>query len=150
MQKSGSQKALKVISIILIVIAVLGIVLTAAIFAAANMPEVKEQLNAQMMSYGYDASQVGMAITVIAVIMLVSSLIDLLIGIFGLRGANDPSKIGVFWVLCIIGIIVSALAICSNLAQGQTSNMPSNLISLIVDAILLLLANNIKSQTKNA
>ena len=39
--------------------------------------------------------------------------INLAIGIFGLRGANDPRKIGAFYVLAIIGLAFAVLsALC--------------------------------------
>ena len=69
---------------------------------------------------------------------------DIVVGAFGVRGANDPSKIGVFWVLCIIGIVFNALGLIMEATSSGVS--ASSLIGTLLVVVLFILANNIKKQ----
>ena len=101
--KTSSQTALKVLSIIGIVvgaiIAVSGIVLTVGANGFAM---------SQASSSGAGVAVLG---TIGGVVLIVAGAFNVVVGVFGVRGANDPSKIGVFWVLCIIGIVFNALGL---------------------------------------
>lgn len=134
--KTSSQMALKVLSIIGIVvgaiIAVLGIVLT----VGANGFAVS-----QASSSGASVAVLG---TIGGVVLIVAGAFDIVVGAFGVRGANDPSKIGVFWVLCIIGIVLNALGLIMEATGSGIS--ASSLIGTLFVVVLFILANNIKKQ----
>lgn len=134
--KTSSQTALKVLSIIGIVvgaiIAVLGIVLT----VGANGFAVS-----QASSSGAGVAVLG---TIGGVVLIVAGAFDIVVGAFGVRGANDPSKIGVFWVLCIIGIVLNALGLIMEATGSGIS--ASSLIGTLFVVVLFILANNIKKQ----
>ncbi len=147
MEKSGKQKALKVLSIIWIVFAAIAIVGGIAATAlggvslyGAGVSEVSSADAATMATGGTMAAAVGIVVIIIGVF-------DLIVAIFGLRGANDPSKIGVFFVLCIIGLVISLFNVISAVAQGSdASAIGSQLCSCIWPAICLWLAYSIKKQ----
>ena len=130
--KTSSQTALKVLSIIGIVvgaiIAVSGIVLTVG-------------ANGFAMS---QASSSGAGVAVLGTILIVAGAFNVVVGVFGVRGANDPSKIGVFWVLCIIGIVFNALGLIMEATGSGIS--ASSLIGTLFVVVLFILANNIKKQ----
>ena len=134
--KTSSQTALKVLSIIGIVvgaiIAVLGIVLTVGANGFAM---------SQASSSGAGVAVLG---TIGGVVLIVAGAFDIVVGAFGVRGANDPSKIGVFWVLCIIGIVLNALGLIMEASGSGIS--ASSLIGTLFVVVLFILANNIKKQ----
>ena len=133
--KTSSQTALKVLSIIGIVvgaiIAVAGIVLT----VGANGFALSQA----------SSSGAGVAVgTIGGVVLIVAGAFNVVVGVFGVRGANDPSKIGVFWVLCIIGIVFNALGLIMEATGSGIS--ASSLFGTLFVVVLFILANNIKKQ----
>lgn len=134
--KTSSQTALKVLSIIGIVvgaiIAVSGIVLTVGANGFAM---------SQASSSGAGIAVLG---TIGGVVLIVAGVFNVVVGVFGVRGANDPSKIGVFWVLCIIGIVLNALGLIMEATGSGIS--ASSLIGTLFVVALFILANNIKKQ----
>ena len=128
--KTSSQTALKVLSIIGIVvgaiIAVSGIVLT----VGAN---------------GFAMSQASSSGAGVAVLGTIGGVVLIVAGVFNvIVGVNDPSKIGVFWVLCIIGIVFNALGLIMEATGSGIS--ASSLIGTLFVVVLFILANNIKKQ----
>ncbi len=142
MEKSGSQKALKVISIIMIVLSVLGLLVALMLLMGGGALGVS----------GIDAADDDMAVAgglamFLGMGMMLSSLFNLVIGIFGLRGANDPAKIGVFFVLAIIGVVFAAINLVGMFMNGADfSTVLSSVVSLAMPVACVVLANNIKHQ----
>ncbi|MFQ8869274.1 MAG: hypothetical protein ACLR67_13380, partial [Eggerthella lenta] len=106
MQKTTSQKALKVISIIMIVFAALTLLLGIGGIVTGGALGI---LGAGSGDAG-SAALVGGVAAVAGFVILLGGAINLAIGIFGLRGANDPRKIGAFYVLAIIGLAFAVLS----------------------------------------
>ncbi len=143
MQKSSSQKALKVISIIMIVFAALAIVGGLVVTAGGGLLGVEGVNTADD-----DVTLTGGLAMVLGLMFLVGGIVDLIIGIFGLRGANNPKKIGVFFVLAIIGVVFAAISALMTLMGGtiDASTIISELISLALPIVCVILANNIKKE----
>ncbi|WP_080797121.1 hypothetical protein [Arabiibacter massiliensis] len=143
MQKSSSQKALKVIAIIMIVFAALSI--AAGLLAMAG---------GGLAGYvGVDSSDDGAVMLggfamLLGFVALLGGAIDLLIGIFGLRGANDPSKIGVFYVFAIIGLVLAVLDALGTFFGGNAdgSDIFGAIVGIILPLVCVLLASNIKKE----
>ena len=144
MQKSSSQKALKVISIIMIVFASLGILFALLATLGGGALGVLGAADSD------DAMVAGGLLAAMGIIMLIGSAIDLVIGIFGLRGANDPRKIGVFFVLAIIGVVFAAFEVLGNFMNGSmdASTIFSSLFGLVLPVVCVILANNIKKENR--
>ncbi|MDO4502843.1 MAG: hypothetical protein Q4D06_06630 [Coriobacteriia bacterium] len=146
MEKSGPQKTLKVISIVLIVLAAIGLLMGlvaiaggAMIGAAGSVPGSTIDAD-QAMAAGVMTGAMGL-------VVIFANVVDLIIGILGLRGANDPSKIGPFYVMTIIGMVLTGLGVLSALFSGSDlSTMASNVISLALIVWCFVLARNIKGQ----
>ena len=125
MQKTTSQKALKVISIIMIVFAALTLLL------------------------GIGGIVTGGALGILgAGIGDLGGAINLAIGIFGLRGANDPRKIGAFYVLAIIGLAFAVLSALGTFFGGSADggDIASALFGLVLPLVCVLLAYTIKKE----
>lgn len=131
--KTGSQTALKVLSIIGIIMGVLAIVFGVVIAAGFT-------------SFVDPTMFVGIAAAVWGALMIIEGIIYIVIGAFGVRGANNPSKIGVFWVLCLIGVIIEALGVVMSLVSSRVT--ADGIISLLFVIIMFMLANNIKKQAQ--
>ena len=131
----GSRTALKVISILILVFAVLMLIFSIVMFVGAAVINT--------------SSLEGWAILAIvgAFILLVTGLIYLLIGILGIRGANNPKKIGPFFVFCIIGVILSLASLILSIVQNAFS--ATSLIGLIIVAVCLALAINIRKHARD-
>lgn len=148
MEKSGSQKVLKVISIIEIVFGALALIAGLAAFTGASMLGMAGQ--EQLAENGIDAAtqtQGMAALNLVAMVIVVSAIISIIEGILGVRAANDPTKIQPVWILAIIALVCSVASAIMGIAHvaGATFD-PSSLITIAIDAALFWVANNIKNQ----
>ena len=148
MERSGSQKALLVISIITIVFACLGLLASimtiagGAMLGSVDSAELTETLEGSGITQG----EVAGMFTLGGLMLLIVSLVELIEGILGVRAANDNQKIMPVWVLTLIGIILSAIGVIYQAVQGQLLADPSVIASLILSVLLFWIANNIKVQ----
>ncbi|MEA5020407.1 MAG: hypothetical protein VB027_08555 [Gordonibacter sp.] len=143
MEKSGSRKALKVISIIMIVFSVLGVISSLFLLIGGGSLGIA----------GADAADDAVAVAgglamILGFGILLSALFNLLIGIFGVRGANNPNKIGVFFVLAIVGVIFALINAISMFLIGdmEVSSVLSTLFSFVLPVVCVVLANNIRNE----
>ncbi len=141
---TGSQKAIKVISIIVIVVAVLSIVAglvtcaggAAGVMAGADAPaDEQEQL----------ALGAGL-LFVLAGGALIGGVIDLVVGLLGLRGAKDPGKIMPFFVIAVIGAVFAVLNLAGCFTSGQIdgASIASAAVQLVLMVVCVVLANNVR------
>lgn len=72
---------------------------------------------------------------------LVFGMINIVIGVLGIRGANIPSKIGPFNVLCLVCAI--AVAVCMVLAVVFLGSGALGFIAIIVLYLACLVAGNV-------
>ena len=137
MQKTTSQKALKVISIIMIVFAALTLLLGIGGIVTGGALGI----------LGAGIGDAGSA-AVAGFVILLGGAINLAIGIFGLRGANDPRKIGAFYALAIIGLAFAVLSALGTFFGGSADggDIASALFGLVLPLVCVLLAYNIKKE----
>ena len=148
MQRSGSQKALLVISIITIIFAVIGLIFSVlaitggALFGAADLGEAAGTLQ----DAGATQGEVAAGVTLFGLVLLIACVIELIEGILGVRAANDNQKIMPVWVLAIIGVVISFIGAMGLAVQGRLTEDPAMIVSLVVSALMFWIANNIKTQ----
>lgn len=142
MEKTTSQKALKVISIIMIVLAGLTLLLGITGIASGGFLSITGLSSTN----GNSIALLGGMAIIAGLIIVVGGIINLLIGIFGLRGASDPRKIGTFYVLAIIGLAFAVLSALGTVVGGDWSSLGSAIIGLILPGVCVLLAYNIKKE----
>lgn len=143
MQKSSSQKALKVVSIIMIVFAGLTLALSLlTLVGGAGMSYVG------VGAADDDAMFAAGLVLVAGIIMFVGGAFNLIVGIFGVRGANDPRKIGVFYFLSIISIVLAVIngAISFMGSTMDLGTITSVLCGLILPTACCTLAYSIKKE----
>lgn len=135
---SGSQKALKVVSVLLIIYAVA--MAAFGIFMVAG--------GSFLVGETVDVDGTAQAANVMAAALgagtIAGGVIDLIIGLLGLRGAKNPRKVGPFFVLCIIGLVLGLVGLGMSLAQG-TFDLWS-LVSVVIVAVCLYLSAQVKKQ----
>ncbi|MCQ2752230.1 MAG: hypothetical protein MJ189_03950 [Coriobacteriales bacterium] len=140
MRKSNAQVALKVISIIIMISAILTLILgLLSIFGGALLTGTDQ--DSFYVALGMDASQ---ALLIFGIIIVVAALVDLFVGIFGVRGANNPDKIGPFYVISIIGVILDVGALVYSIFTGGFQVM--YLIEAIFVIVCMLLAGSVRKQ----
>ena len=72
-------------------------------------------------------------------------------GILGVRGANDPTKIGPYKIIAIIGLVLCILQAAMFLFTGQIASYGiSGVLSLVFVAVLVFLAFKIEKEGKQA
>lgn len=127
---STSQKILKVLSIIAIAAGVIGVL--GGLWFAVAMDSAGDSNSLLLGTAGGG-------------VIIVMGLVNLIIGWLGLRGANDPSKIGPTWVLSLIGLIFYVIMLLVGFYADGTLHAHI-LGSGIGVLIIFILANNIKHQ----
>ncbi len=149
MQRSGSQKALLVLSIINIVFAVLAILagvsfmLGGSLLGAVSSSEAAAALSGTGITQGQAGALVGIA----GYAILFSGVVELILGILGVRAANDNQKIMPVWVLAIIQVVLCAISLVTTITGGSFgTNGVSSIVALIIAGIIMWLANNIKKE----
>lgn len=147
MQRSGSQKVLLVLSIIKIICAVLAIAFVGmGAFAMGSMnPGDLSSVAAQA---GVDEATVVEISGVVIITVIVGGIIDIILGILGVRAANDNQKIMPVWVLALIALVFGVIGAIAGIMQGQvSSNQIGTYIGSILGSLLMFwIANNIKRQ----
>ena len=145
MERSGSQKALLVLSIIEIVGAVFAFLAGALFLFAGGV--LGGASSAELAADGISATEAAQAASIsvaLAIVLIVMGIWGLLCGIFGIRAANDASRIGIVWVFCLIDLILCIVSLIMALVGGTFEW--SILLSLVVAAFMFWLAGNIKRQ----
>ena len=157
---SGYQKALKVIAIITIVfsslIIALGILFIIAggiVGANFDNPEVNASLGSTLspLAPGIsdpEAAAVTAGFGILGgIFVIIDGVISLIVGILGVRGANNPAKIGPFRVFAILGFIISLIYIvilC--FGAGAWENWIAAGVDVVITGLCLWLAVKIRAQ----
>lgn len=149
MQRSGSQKALLVLSIISIVFAALGILASiaaiagGAIFGAAPAQDVSEALSGTGVTQGEASAVIGM----VGLVLLIACVFELIVGILGIRAANDNQKIMPVWWLTLITLVLDAIGVVMGLMGGPAgSDVMNSVVGVVIAALMFWIANNIKRE----
>ena len=141
---TGSQKVIKVVSILVIIVAILSILLGlascvggfAGVAASSGVSESEQETLA--LGAGVLFFLGGGAI--------ISGVIDLIVGLLGLRGAKNPDKIMPFFVIAIIGVVFAVLNLAGCFTSGQLdgTSIVSAIVQLALMALCVYLANNVR------
>lgn len=145
---SGYRKALKIVSIIEIVLAVLALL---AALASMGVIALGPEVTSETVSADGVTLTVGQTFATFGAVALISGLIDLVVGILGVRGANNPEKIGAYYVLAIIALVfdlVEFVLSVVSLIQGTESveGFISALIAAAITGIFVFVARKIKEE----
>ena len=149
MQRSGSQKVLLVLSILNIIGAVimllsgLLVMMGGTLFGAVNPVDAATALEGSGLTQGQASALAGVG----GLLVIIAGIVELVLGILGVRAANDNQKIMPVWVLSIIQLVLCALSLISAITSGSFGSKGiSAIISLIIAVLIMWIANNIKKE----
>ncbi len=152
MNRSGSQKFLLVVSIINIVFGALAVIMGllamtgGAVIGSVSTPEVTSAFD----EAGMAQSTAAVLVMGGSMLIIITAVIDIVIGILGVRAANDNQKIMPVWVLCLIDLVLTIIGVIMSLVQngslGSGSSMLSNILSIAMTVLMFYAANNIKRE----
>lgn len=137
---SGSQKALKVISILLLVWGILMLLLGVFLTAGSQVPG----MSAESMDVNGTTMNMATAAIGIGVGTIVAGVVYVVIALLGLRGAKNPRKIGAFFVMCIIGLIFGIAGLVLDIMNGALAW--NDIVSVLIVVVCTCLAQSIKKQ----
>ncbi len=148
MERSGSQKALFVLSVITIVVGCIGVILALlTILGGVGIKLLSPEELAQAGLSTKGAGKATAALTALSIVTFISSAVSLLAGVLGIRASKDNTKILPVWIIALISLIFSIISIVIAIINGIT---PGSVVSLVIDivwsAIFFAVANNIKMQ----
>ena len=137
---SGSQKYIKIIGILNIIGGALFVLFGILGFLGKGLVG-----NEALIEEAGDSSA-PMIANIFLIFMIASGIFSLIIGILGVRAANDPSKIGPVFILAIISLAISVISLVGGIFGGNFSVY--SLIECVPPALMTWCANNVKKQEK--
>lgn len=136
---SKSQKYIKIISIIDIILGIIGLVV-GILGAVGGFVVAGGGTGAEVAATDAAGFGVGMVLTAIA------SIITIIVGILGLRAAKDASKIKPVFVIAIISLVITVISVIGGLVGGKFDT--ADLFSLVGDVLMVFCANNVRKQAQ--
>ncbi len=138
---SGSQKYIKIVSILNIIGGAFYVLIGILGFLGKGLVG-----NEALIEQAGGDSSAPMAANVFLIVMIVIGLFSLVVGILGVRAANDPSKIGPVFTLAVVSLIISVVNLFVGVFGGNFSVY--SLIECVPPALMTWCANNVKKQVK--
>lgn len=146
MERSGSQKVLRVISIIQIIGAILVLIVGIMGFLAIGSMGASISTGDAAADSAIQGVTGTMALA-FGVIIIIIGVWELLCGIFGLRAANDNQKIMIVWVFLLIGLVLQLITLAIAILNAFTDTSFWSLVGSTVWSVFMFwIANNIKKE----
>ena len=149
MERSESQKIVRVLSIIDIVAAVLYMIMGIMVIAggALMLGASTGAAGAEVIAEGLTTADVGGMASFAGIGVFVAGAVELAVGLLGLRASNDASKIMPVWVLSLISLVGQVVGFIMGIVQGTAMNgLLSSIVSLALAALMFWAANNVKAE----
>ena len=139
----GSQIGLRVICVILMIIAIVSIITGVALLIGATIPPLTSQY-IEVEGKSITESQGALIAGLFA---LVNGMMYIFIASLGLKGAKNSNKIGGFFFLSILGLILAIITIVQAFIM-ETSIAPITVIQFLVIIVCVFLSYNIRKGNK--
>lgn len=137
---STSQKYIKIIGILNIIGGAFYVLIGILGFLGKGLVS-----NEALIEQAGDSSAPAAANTFL-IVMIIIGLFSLIVGILGIRAANDPSKIGPVFILGVISLVISVVNLFVGIFGGNFSIY--SLIECVPPALMTWCAINVKKQVK--
>ena len=145
MERSQSQKVIRILSIINIIGAVLFIILGFMVIAGGALAGASG--GSEIVAEGITAAEAGGLVSIGGIVFVVIGIIEMLIGILGIRASNDASKIMPVWWLSLISLVMQVAGLVATFVQGGgTNGIIGTIASIAVAALMFWAANNVKAE----
>ena len=141
MQPSSSQKTLRILSYIVIVLGVFTLLMgIVAVLGGGLIASEGTDANAESVGE-------GVAVIVIGVIILIAGILTVLEGWFGLRAAKNNQKVMPVWWFSLISLVFGVVSVIMQVVSGGgLTAVLDSAASLALSAVIFYLANNIKKE----
>lgn len=142
---SSSRKFLKIISLVTLLSGV-SYIIAAVGFIALGVLGGADVIAVENLPVAMTAQTAGI---VLAVLAGGNAVINLMLGLLGLRGANVPSKIGPVRTLALLSLLMCALNLVFCLFQGFGADIAHTfgvVLGLVCSIVTFVLANNVKKE----
>lgn len=148
MSIQNAKSTLKILGILSIILGIFGVIMGIGLIVGGGL-------------FGADTLMSGKATTADAVesvnlitgmvmamgiFAAVSSVIDVLLGIFSVRASKDFSKINPAYIFSIIALVLSVVSLFMNFAEFNLSTLLSAIPSIVFSAVLFLAAKTVKEE----
>ena len=146
---STNRKILKVLSIISLVIDILCVVFGAVLFfAVALNPETALEVAAKNPVANFTGNETVGMLLAMSILAVVFGLWDTFVSFMGIRGANNPSKMGFVTVIAGISLAISVVGVIASVVAGSFSL--SELSGAALDAIFFYICYTVREEGKKA
>ena len=144
---STNRKILKVVSIISLVLDLLLVIFGVLLFAGISLdPNGAIDAAAQNPVAGFTSNQtVGMLLAA-AVAAIIFGLWDVFVSIMGIRGANNPSKMGFVTVIAGISLVIAIVGVVASIVSGSFN--AGELVELIIEIIFFYICYKVREEGK--
>lgn len=148
MSIQNAKSTLKILGILSIILGIFGVIMGIGLIVGGGL-------------FGADTLMSGKATTADAVesvnlitgmvmamgiFAAVSSVIDVLLGIFSVRASKDFSKINPAYIFSIIALVLSVVSLFMNFAEFNLSTLLSAIPSIVFSAVLFLATKTVKEE----
>jgi len=147
MSLDNAKKSIIILGVLNIILGLLGITLSVALFSGGNMLGKSVIETATPAAEGAaEALTMSRIMLVLSVFVLVASIVYLLLGIFSIIGGKNPVKIMPAYVLSIIAIILSIVTMILNFASGvNVSTILDGIVGIVFSATSFACAKTIRN-----
>ena len=144
---SANRKVLKVISIISLVLDIILIAFGAVLLAAvATNPNGAIEAAVKSPVANFTGEETVSLILGASVFVILVGLWDAFVSFMGIRGANDPSKMGFVTVMAGISVVLTAVGVLASIFNGQFEF--SELFSLAFTQVFFYVCYQIREEGK--
>ena len=149
MSINNAKTSLKILGILSIILSIPGLLFGIGLFSGSKI--ITENFIKSGSADAGSADEVfaltGLMI-VAGIFVLVSAIVDLLLGIFSVRGAKDASKIKPAYVLSIVALVLSLISLIVDFAVNTSvSTILDGAAGIVIAIVIFWCANTIR---KNA
>ena len=145
------QKGLKVVSIVVIILAVLSIIVSLLVLlsgAGSMFFSGDADLLAEAGISASDAQTFGTFAIVLGIYALIIGVLSLITGIFGTGAAKDTSKIGRAFKMGVVILVLEAIHVVLNFIPSNLTSIPSAIVNSVVSLIVPILYVYFASKVK--
>jgi hypothetical protein len=147
MERTGSQKLLKGLSIFNIVASTLSLLMGALVIVGGAMiasGHSSAAIQDLIQRLSLPSDQAGPLFIVMGIAILLACAFEIVTGVFGVRAAHDNTKIKPAWIFTLISLIAAVAAGAVAIVGGNAT--PSIAVSLGLSGLAFYAANRVKTE----
>lgn len=146
---STYRKVLKVLSIVSLVLSIIGILMGVGIvFLCGTNPDGALQAISVNPIGSMSATDTLYVVLGVGIFLAIYCVWEVFVSIMGIRGANNPRKMGFVTVMAAISFAIGALGFVAGVAGGNFS--VSGLCALVLSGAFLYVCYKVREEGKNS